>query len=151
MYDCDATTSIIPRPEIKDPKDRLRYLSSFLRSLPRERFDLSRWIVFDDASMVDYDNSVREKVLVKHCGTAACVCGWAHELFNVGNSYGDDHVIGGELGLTPVQRDALFAPFGNNNRSNWDEINVRRRAITPQQAADTIDRFLETGVMKYEV
>jgi hypothetical protein len=95
---------------------------------------------------------------ITQCGTWACVGGSAEILFKVKReapSPDDPEAlypgaptappsleakVGARLGLTKVQRDALFYPAAHNNRA-WE--------ATPRQAARVIRHLASTGKVRW--
>lgn len=105
---------------------RLTAVRDQLLAIPPETFNMIHTI-----NRVDYP-----------CGTVACIAGWACLL--------DDPLTPASvvlskaqelLGLTTEQANELFTP---ETVESWS-------AITPQQAADTIDRLIATGEVTWEI
>lgn len=121
---------------ITDPKERLMYLRDFLRELPPERFDMTdflRWQRGGSATAEEVSN---------HCGTAACIAGWAHVKFDPTNTsycYSDD-VAQPLLGLSDDAAEALFYPAGTEMSDGQSGY-----MATPTQAANVLDHLIQTG------
>lgn len=140
-------------------KERIRTLANYLRgNVTPEHFDMGAWwsnhregglpywqydlraLAADDAS----DKQVAEAV-IKDCGTAACVGGWASLLWpdEIGlNERTISARAGAFLGLSPAAAEALFTPAG----FDWDN---HKRRFTLKRAIETLERLADTGKVQW--
>lgn len=122
-FDAEYATHLTRDPlTITEPRERLEYLRDFLRALPAERFSMRDW----------------------HCGTAACIGGWAEQIFF--GQFAADDKLNRHLGLSEAQHDLLFYPHGAflpDGRMAFDASHA--------QAADVLDHLLKTGEVDWSV
>lgn len=125
---------------VKVGNRRLLKLAAFLRTLPREKFDYSIWVI-------------AEKKRGHLCGTVACAAGWCPAVFPRQWQWFDDHGLNMILpclrkgpprtllddlavffGITHAEVEYLFLPGA------WDN-NLSKNA-TAKQVARHIERFV---------
>lgn len=142
----DATDFVVieaPAPvrdpkSITDPRERVAFLRDFLRELPPERFDL-RWMY----SRNGQDSWSAERTAAKNhsCGSAACIAGWTHFLFEPDTTETGSNFARDVLGLEWGAANELFTPRGY----------LARPSPTPAQAANVLDHYLATGEINWSV
>lgn len=133
-------------------KRRIRKLAAYLReNVTPEHFDITSWwrdhrtgwpICPED--LTGSPRKVAEK-LVKDCGTAACVAGWAALVFPNDippNTYNIAERAANFLGLSYAARKALFTPPGTGSTS-------AKRLYTVKRAVETLERLADTGTVQW--
>lgn len=76
------------------------------------------------------------------CGTPACIAGWAAEISEENSFNGTNYLAEKYLELDRITAKMLFAPhFIAGYHKAWKSWND----ITPQQAATTLRKLVETG------
>lgn len=91
-------------------RERLTILRDHLASLPDERVNMVALMLDEQGRSQAYQKEPR--ALLAHCGTAACIAGWANALFGnrrIKQGAEDAEIY---LGLTEEQSVALFEPEG---------------------------------------
>lgn len=121
-FDSDAPAEVTTR-------DRLLRLRDFLAELPAERFEMS------NTGTLLWENP--------HCGSPACIGGWARILFVPWQDrfVGLTEVGFTRLGLSYGQADALFFPAGG-----WNAYSAM-----PAQAVKVLDHLIATGEVDWGV
>ena len=113
---------------------RLKEIRDYLRTMvPEPEFDMTTFGTVGNA-----------KYMTISCNTPACVAGHVCFFYNLEADrmgYAVGEVAGDALGLDPLERRALFHVKG----VSYDRINK----ITPQEAAEVLDNYLDTGVFDW--
>lgn len=115
---------------IEERVETLNFVSeAYIYGIPEKAlyFDMSDW----KTKLLDLDG--------KHCGTACCIAGWT---LIMGDVAAPDHQVPylaqEYLDLTLKQAASLFTP-----------LDVSLPKITPQEAALTIRKLVETGIVDW--
>lgn len=125
----DATDYQVDPLTITDPRERLRYVSDFLKKLPREQFNMNEAGRWRDGEM-------------GWCRSPACIGGWARALFRFHAAYSELEAVGERLFALPWDdAHALFYPGSTEGAY----------AATPSEAARVIDHLLATGEVDWSV
>ena len=120
---------------ITNPRERIAYLSAFLRDLPEQKFNMTTWAQRADADSKNAHLAIRDM----ECGTTACIGGWTNTLWPQEWRLWDSTRAMDTLGLTLDQGQELF--FGAGTQFS----------ITSSQAADVLDHYLATGEVDWSV
>jgi hypothetical protein len=115
-YDAETTERTVTR-------DRVMRLRDHIAALPPEHFNMHHW----------------------HCGTVACIGGWAATLFLPQSERYRDCRAAEALGLTPDQGEALFFPTGKMGSG------LSSYGATNAQAVAVLTNYLATGEIDWSV
>lgn len=91
-------------------RERLKTLRDHLAKLPDERVRMESLLT--DAAGDDVGYEKEPRALLNHCGTAACIAGWANSLWGPRRKEVGVDEAQGCLGLTDSQARLLFTPPG---------------------------------------
>jgi hypothetical protein len=129
-------------------KERLIKLAKKLESPEAAaHFNLGEWFAVEGDSVDSADEPV--SVLIKKCGTTACIAGWAVAMFMPDKSYGSAFFFenGKEaLELNYNEARALFLGIDLAETTGMCMMDV-----TPIQAASVIRHLVDTGEVDWSI